>query len=341
MSIPSIGSEVIQFYPDQTGQTNPIVRDVQQALNQLAGYSELNENGNFNRETEDAIRDFQARHHISGEGRINEQTIQVLNREVSRLERSNTNSQSTPPMAQESRRRQILEQRIQEPNVRAELQRSLPTHYTDVHRAMTTVPQRVRANGVDVEVYGATPEELGLIQLTLERLPRSHVESIPRIVVADTVAHGQIRRGANSISDRQAEHHMDGSRYRQRLEHEGAGELFYRESGLGRLELTHAALQAALRRGHQTSGALLHESAHFANLRHHFTRGISPDDLGEITYTGVNNPGGDPRGPIPERFADAYMQYFQGRLRDPAALSTLRRVMGEIEPQHTIVEESD
>lgn len=344
MSIPSIGSEVIQLPQDQTSQTNPIVRDVQEALNQVAGSTELQADGNFNRETEESIRDFQGRHHISGNGTINQATIDALNREVARRQSpTSSGPQPSPTLSPESRGRQILEQRIQEPNLRADLQRNLPTHYTDSLRAMTTVPQTVRANGVDVPVYGATPEELGLIQRTLERLPRPHVEAIPRIVVADTVAHGQIRRGGNSISDRQAERQLDGPRYRERLEREGAGELLQRESGLGRLELTHAALQAALRRGDQTSGALLHETAHFANLQHHFTRGITPDDLGEITYTGNNNPEGDPRGPVPERFADAYMQYFQGRLRDPAALSTMNRVIGENESPHqpAVVEQSD
>jgi peptidoglycan hydrolase-like protein with peptidoglycan-binding domain len=79
MSIPPVGQQEIQ-YQAGINETDPIVHDVQQALNQLglAGAP----NGVFNRETQQAIQRFQTANHISGNGEINQDTIDALNRQV-------------------------------------------------------------------------------------------------------------------------------------------------------------------------------------------------------------------------------------------------------------------
>lgn len=334
MSIPAIGSEVIRFNTETDSHSDPIVSQVQQALNQIVGESGIPETGVFNRETESAIREFQTSHNIDVTGTINQQTVDALNHAAQQQEhlQHTSSSPSRPPVSQETRRQQVLEQRLQGEAVRATLRDAQSSHFTDSLRALTTAPTTIRANGVDVPVHGATPEELGLIQQTLERLPASHIRSIPRIVVADTAAHGSIRNAGNSINQTRVEQLMDDPGYRRQLTRDGLGELFSREaSSLTRLELTHANLRSALQQGLNVSPTLLHETAHWVDGEFGLSGRIHPDQLGGVVSGSIHNPTGDPRGVVMERFANAYSQYYRGILSDPVALPTMRRVLSPTE----------
>jgi hypothetical protein len=183
----------------------------------------------------------------------------------------------------------------------------------------TTPPTNLEVNGVTVPVHGATESELETIRATLSRLPAAHLEAIPRIVVGDTIANGTRTRGGNSI---------DGSR----VEELNAASPFRDLADAGwpqqaRLELTHESLRRVTRAG--VSQTLLHEVGHFADRAHGFSGRLSAQDLGNVSYGGVNRrEGEDARGSVYERFAQAYMQYYSDRLTDRTALATMERLLG-------------
>jgi hypothetical protein len=184
----------------------------------------------------------------------------------------------------------------------------------------TQQPTNLSVHGVDIPVYGANAQELSTIRRTLERLPASHLRAIPRIVIADTIANGNRTTGGNSIDEARAEHLSRIVPFRE-----------LHDTGLrqqARLEVTRAALNGA---GDGLSSTLLHETGHFVDWHYRLSGRISPDQLGDIRYGGVNRAGSsDPRGPVPERFADAYSAHFRGRLHDRAARATVERVLATI-----------
>lgn len=92
MSIPAIGQQAIQF---QAGinESDPIVHEVQQALNQLGLAS--TPNGVFNRDTQQALQRFQSANHIEGNGEINQNTIDALNRQIQQRQTSGSSETSS------------------------------------------------------------------------------------------------------------------------------------------------------------------------------------------------------------------------------------------------------
>lgn len=334
MSIPSIGTEVLRLIPNGATQTDSIVSQVQQALNQVAGASIIAENGIFNRDTENAIREFQTEHNIDPTGTINQQTVDALNHAVEQTELITSNEPSRASLNQTSRGQRIFEHRLHGEAVRATLSPPLPSHYFDAVRTLTTTPTTLRVNGNNIDVYGANPDELRLIQNTLEHLPPSHVRTIPRIVVAETAAHGQIRNAGHSISTERAAQLLNKDEYRLGLPAAGLGEMLSRDpSSLARVELTHANLSTALNAGMSLSPTLMHETGHWVDARFGISGRIRPEDLGEVVSRSIHNPTGEARGITLERFADAYSRYYRGMLNDNVAHATLRRFLTPTESE--------
>jgi peptidoglycan hydrolase-like protein with peptidoglycan-binding domain len=328
MSIPSIGAEVIRLNSNGETETDSIVSEVQQALNQVAGTSIIAENGIFSRDTENAIREFQTTHNMEPSGTINQLTVDALNHAVEQEQLISNSEPSRIPLDQNARNRQIFEHRLHGQAVQATLSRPLPPHYFDSVRALTTTPTTLHVNGNNIDVYGANPQELRLIQNTLERLPASHVRTIPRIVVAETAAHGRIREAGNSISPETAAQHLNSNQYRAGLPAQGLTEMLSRQpSDLARLELTHANLSAALNAGMSVSPTLMHETGHWVDRQFGLSRRIRPEDLGEVVSGSIHNPTGEAGGVGMERFADAYGRYYRGVLNDDIARATLRRLL--------------
>lgn len=84
MKIDAIGSAVIT--PESDGQVNDaVVYQVQRALNEIAGWSRLPEDGALNRETSVVIARFQESHGLRATGTIDQRTIDCMNRELERL----------------------------------------------------------------------------------------------------------------------------------------------------------------------------------------------------------------------------------------------------------------
>lgn len=329
MSIPSIGSEVIRLNPNGGTDTDSIVFQVQHALNQILAASAIEENGVFNRETENALREFQTAHNIDPPtGTINQHTIDALNHAVEQELLISHNQPSTPSLDQNARSHQIFEHHLHGEAVRATLSRTLSPHYFDSVRALTGTPTTLHVNGNNIDVYGANPEELRLIQNTLERLPASHVRTIPRIVVAETAAHGQIRNAGHSIAPERAAQLLNRPEYRVGLPSQGLGEMLSRQpSELARLELTHANLSAALNAGMSVSPTLMHETGHWVDRQFGLSGRIRPEDLGGVVSSSIHNPTGEAQGVKMERFADAYSRYYRGILSDSVARSTLQRLL--------------
>lgn len=193
----------------------------------------------------------------------------------------------------------------------------------------TTPPEAIshlEVHGRTIDVYGASESELRTIRNSLERLPPSHLDAIPpRIVVADTIAHGQADSGGCILSDA-GNAEWASTRPGRAVADEGW-------TDPARFELTHAALARDASRPDGLSLTVLHETGHAVDDAHRLSGGLSPEDLGNIDYNGGNG-GRDGLGPVRERFADAYQQYLTNpealRSRDPVAYETVRRALERV-----------
>lgn len=213
------------------------------------------------------------------------------------------------------------------PTTRARLQ-------ADAVGVMNTQPvQHLTVNGVQLSVQGASPAELETLRTTFSRLPASHLRTLPTIVVADRIAFGSADSGGGFVPQRTIDHFMSRS--------PGVADDLSRMGWRNepRLELSRAALA---RRDVQRSGVsftALHETAHAVDERYGVTGRLTPDSLGNVTYSSSRNAAAahaaDPRGPLNERFGNAYMEFFgnPARLRrsDPVAWATIERELAQLE----------
>lgn len=349
MSIQGIGSRSISFDPGSYGDTNQTVADVQHALNQLHRSSDVPENGVFDRTTEDAVREFQVSHGISGNGVINQETINALNSGVEQQERvearegTSAAGPATPQLSEADRNRRLQELRIQEPAVRQELeQRSMgpggrvitdtaepadasprpQTHYevtphelgTERYRTAAEAlhdpnPHRVNVNGHDFRISGASDAEARVIQNSLERLPASHLDRVPPNI---------------TVSDRLSNHRTSG------------GAQFPTDAESPRIELSRRSLQTAAGRessGHtgNVNSTLLHEIGHCvgSGTYGNNSEAYRTAPYGQLHDLKADVPAGarDPasRRRI-EQYAQAYMMYFGGSdRRMPGGLTDEQR----------------
>ncbi|XXF80172.1 hypothetical protein P2318_10590 [Myxococcaceae bacterium GXIMD 01537] len=204
---------------------------------------------------------------------------------------------------------------------------------SDAVGVMNTQPvQHLTVNGVQLDVQGATPQELEVLRTTLGRLPPSHLRTLPPIVVADRIAHGTETTGGGFMPQRSIDSFLQDSPPAVADDLARMG-----WSDRPRLELSREALTRPDVVDSGVSFTVLHETGHAVDERYRITRGMSPDSLGNVRYQSRRNParGADPRGPVNERFGNAYMEYWgnNGRLRrsDRVAYETLRRAMERIE----------
>lgn len=170
----------------------------------------------------------------------------------------------------------------------------------------TTEAQRISVNGVPIDVYGASADELETIRTTLSRLPASHLRTIPRVVVADTIGHGSRRTGGGWVPQRTIDAY-------EATDAGGRNAAAYRTEGwsnLPRLELTHESLSRRDVVRNHLSPTILHETGHAVDERYHLSRTMSADSLGGIDYNGGRYRGPEQLGPVHERFADGYMRYY-------------------------------
>ena len=86
MSIPSVGFSILTPDVEVCSISNPTVRGVQRALNELAGKDVLVEDGSFDVRTSDMVRAFQGSHGLVPTGAIDQATVDALNRETARLQ---------------------------------------------------------------------------------------------------------------------------------------------------------------------------------------------------------------------------------------------------------------
>lgn len=193
----------------------------------------------------------------------------------------------------------------------------------------TTEPERIDVNGVPIDVYGANADELETIRTTLGRLPPEHLRTIPRVVVGDTIGHGNNDSGGAWVNEA-AISHYESSRGG------GRNAEAYRAEGWEnppRLELTHESLSRASVRESHLSPTVLHETGHAVDQRYELSRGMTPESLGGIDYNGRHSDPDDPRGPVSERFADGYMRYYLGSLgSDRVASDTIEGAIGRTLP---------
>ncbi|MFT3707083.1 MAG: hypothetical protein QM817_05380 [Archangium sp.] len=174
----------------------------------------------------------------------------------------------------------------------------------------TTEPEHLSVHGVPIDVYGANPDELETIRTTLERLPPEHLRTIPRVVVGDTIGHGNNDSGGAWVNEAAIEHYESsrgGGRNAEAYRAEGW-------TNPPRLELTHESLARPEVRESHISPTVLHETGHAVDQRYGLSGGMSRESLGAIDYNGRHSDPSDPRGPVSERFADGYMRYYLGTL---------------------------
>jgi len=190
----------------------------------------------------------------------------------------------------------------------------------------TTAPEHITVHGVPIDVYGARPSELETITNTLERLPPSHLRTIPRIVVADRIGHGNGDSGGAWVPEHVIRNYESGNPENTQM---------YRAEGWTnppRLELTHESLTEV--ESTHVSNTILHETGHAVDERYRLSGDVESADLGNITYNGSHTEPGAPLGPLRERFADAYMSYYLGGLArsDPTAYRTIDGHVSRIPP---------
>jgi hypothetical protein len=190
----------------------------------------------------------------------------------------------------------------------------------------TTTPEHVTINGVGIDVYGASPDELETIRTTLGRLPASHLRTIPQVVVADRIGHGNNPRGGAWVDEAAIRRYEEGGGARNAAAYRALGWV-----NTPRLELTHESLgRASVRRTH-LSPTILHETGHAVDARYHLSRDLSAESLGGIDYNGPGGRGPGELGSVHERFADGYMRYYLGSLRsDPVAYPTISSAIDSV-----------
>ncbi len=195
----------------------------------------------------------------------------------------------------------------------------------------TTAPQHVTVNGVGIDVYGASPSELATIENTLGRLPASHLRTIPRVVVADTIAHGNRASGGGWVPQRSIDAYESGTGA------SGRNTAAYRAEGwsnLPRLELSHESLGRRDVTRSQLSLTVLHETGHAVDERYGLSSGLTASQLGEVDYNGQGHEAEGDLGPVHERFGDAYMRYYRGTLSsDATAYETMSRALARVPPE--------
>lgn len=190
----------------------------------------------------------------------------------------------------------------------------------------TTTPQRISVNGVPIDVYGANASELETIQTTLGRLPASHLRTIPRVVVGDTIGHGNNERGGAWVPQRAIDGYESGGGARNAAAYRAEG-----WTSQPRLELTHESLaRPDVARTH-LSPTILHETGHAVDEQYHLSSGMTADSLGTIDYNGAGHTAPGDLGPVNERFADGYMRYYLGSLQsDATANATVSRAIATV-----------
>jgi hypothetical protein len=312
MGIRAIGTQIIS--PEAaSSQNDEIVGGVQHALNQINGYSELSENGIFDQQTENAIREFQNRYGIEGNGEINQQTIDALNRRTASIQNQTNPSQSSPPISEADRNRRLQELRIQEPAVRDSLNQQISSggevYRTAAESLSDPNPHTIRVRGHDFRVFGATDSEAAVIRNSLERLPSSHLDRVPPNVVV-----------ANQLTNRRT---SGGAQFPDDAQHP-------------RVEVSRESLRpsaAAFDRGRQSAvnSALLHEIGHLVGSGSYGDQrsvyGSAPygrlQDIPADVPSTARHP--ESRDRI-ERYAQAYMMYFGGSdSRHPQGLTAEQR----------------
>ncbi|MBL8912749.1 MAG: hypothetical protein JNM17_18790 [Archangium sp.] len=193
----------------------------------------------------------------------------------------------------------------------------------------TTEPERIDVNGVPIDVYGANADELETIRTTLGRLPPEHLRTIPRVVVGDTIGHGNNDSGGAWVNEAAIERYESGRGGARNAE-------AYRAEGWEnppRLELTHESLSRPSVRESHISPTVLHETGHAVDQRYDLSGSMTPESLGGIDYNGRHADPNDPRGPVSERFADGYMRYYLGTLgSDRVAYDTVDGAIARTRP---------
>lgn len=190
----------------------------------------------------------------------------------------------------------------------------------------TTEAQRITVNGVPIDVHGASANELETIRSTLSRLPASHLRTIPRVVVADTIGHGNNTRGGAWVPQRAIDAYESGDGARNAAAYRAEGWL-----NQPRLELTHESLTRPDVASSHLSPTILHETGHAVDERYGLSRSLTAESLGGIDYDGGRYAGPEQLGPVHERFADGYMRYYLGSLRrDPVAFPTISGAIASV-----------
>lgn len=191
----------------------------------------------------------------------------------------------------------------------------------------TTTPERLTVHGVPIDVYGASAGELETIRATLDRLPASHLRTIPRVVVGDTIGHGNNTRGGAWVPQRSIDAYEAGTGG-------GRNAAAYRAEGWTnppRLELTHESLGRTGVVTSHLSPTILHETGHAVDERYGLSGGLSPASMGNVDYNGAGHTAEGDLGPVHERFADGYMRYYLGSLdSDATAFETVSRAIERV-----------
>lgn len=333
MSIPSVGGRSISYDPHSFRESNQTVAGVQHALNRINQNTNLPENGVFDRDTENAVREFQNTHHLPETGVIDGETIDALNTQFDQTAHEEAIDAGTPRLSDEERGRRIQEMRIQEPVIRQDLETNaagsqihssgvqMPYEFTPVergHEQYNTAaealndpnPHNVNVRGHDYRICGATENEARVIRNTLERLPASHLDRIPpEITVSHTLSNNRSRGGAQFPDD--AQH--------PRLE-------------LSRESLNDASANVASGQNvNAVSSTMLHETGHLVGSgmygNHPEAYRSAPfgalQDLPAVVPENAQDP--ESRRRI-EQYAQAYMMYFGGSdTGHPSGLSAEQR----------------
>ena len=351
MSIQAIGGRSILFEPSSYGESNPTVAGVQHALNQIHQTpSDLQENGVFDRETENAVRDFQDTHGLPGTGVIDQETIAALNDTVDQQYRVTTHEgttaagSATPQLSETDRNRRVQELRIQEPAVRQELeQRSMGPGgrvITDAAEPADAPPPRPTSN------YEIVARERGVEQYrtAVEALndPNPHRVNVHghdfRICGASDsearVIQNTLERLPASHLDRVPPNITVSDRLTNRSSRGGAQ--FPAEGENSRVELSRRSLQTATTRessGHHgnVNSTLLHEIGHCvgSGTYGNHSEAYRSAPFGQLRDLKADVPGNarDPESRTRiEQYAQAYMMYFGGSdRRMPRGLSQEQR----------------
>lgn len=208
MSIPPVGQQAIQYQPG-INESDPVVHEVQQALNQLGLGGEPN--GLFNRETQQAIQRFQTANHISGNGEINQDTIDALNRQVQQRqsvdissERSSSGNQYTERAAGRLRQERRLEGEVR----RNELQ-----SHPGLNNGRSAEENRRIMRGVQNGSIQVPQSQYGPLRAPTAQLPHQTYD------YGNVRGGGILERGPNAVLENQhADNLRAANRYAGRYE---------------------------------------------------------------------------------------------------------------------------